>query len=253
MTLRRAFPCAVVVVALGLLATSCSKDGAWCTTPLGAPRTDTVALDGAVSALEVYDRVEVHWWPEGPTPLAVLHAWEGTADGVRIDSDADVLRIESVNRCAWVRQLDAVPRVDLYGVMPHQIQLESQADFIMKAPWRGAQLTMGSDEMAGDVDVWFVGDSLRLRLPNGIGHAVVRGEARRFSSFRSGFGDLDATALQAGQVMVHHAGLGAVRLRPEGYLFLELAGAGQAILEGPGDEWDIHVLPGATGTVVTTP
>ena len=253
MSTRGSIGTVVLLTLVCVWTSSCSGDRAGCATPLGPAVMDTVDLAVMAPQLEVVDRVEVHWWPEATSSYAVVHAWEGTRNGVRVDDNADVLRIEEVNRCAWVRRLDAVPRVDLHGIRPSTIQLEAQADFVMEAPWQGDFLSVGSDEMAGDVDLWFEGDSLRVRLPNGIGHARLRGTATRLTCFRSGFGDLDATGLAANQVMVHHAGLGDVRLRPQGYLFLELAGAGNAILEGAGNERDIRILPGATGEVFTVP
>lgn len=235
------------------LLTACSQDGAGCATPLGEPIRDTLYWDIQPDALEVRDRIEVHWWPGDSVQQTVVHAWQGTVDGIHVGMKSGVLVIEDRNRCAWARRLDAVPRVDLFGMRPSEVQLESQADLTMKAPWIGGDLMVDSDEMAGDVDLWFQGDSLRLRLPNGIGHATVRGQARRFSSFRSGFGDLEASGMEADQILVHHAGLGEVRLRPQGYLFLEMAGAGDALLQGDEAGWDIRILPGATGTVTVVP
>ncbi len=243
----------VVLCGASALLTACSQDGAGCITPLGEPIQDTLFWDIQPVELQVRDRIEVHWWPNDSIPKAVIHAWQGTMDGVSVGMDSEALVIDDRNRCAWVRRLSAVPRVDLFGMRPVEVQLESQADFIMEAPWVGSDLMVDSDEMAGDVSLWFQGDSLRLRLPNGIGHATVRGQARRFSSFRSGFGDLEASGLEADQVLVHHAGLGEVRLRPQGYLFLEMAGAGDAFLQGEEVGWDIRILPGSTGAVTVVP
>ena len=243
----------VMLCGAGALLTACSQDGAGCGTPLGEPIQDTLFWDIQPAALEVRDRIEVHWWPNDSTPMALIHAWQGTMDGVSVSMESDALVIEDRNRCAWVRRLDAVPRIDLFGVRAPEVQLESQADFTMEAPWVGGDLKVSSDEMAGDLDLWFQGDRLQLRLPNGIGHASVQGRARRFSSFRSGFGDLEASGLEADQILVHHAGLGEVRLRPQGYLFLEMAGAGNAFLQGEEAGWDIRILPGATGVVTVHP
>ena len=250
---RRAIP-VLLTLGIGLWCCGCASEGAGCWTALGDPVQDTVHLDtDDWDRLLVLDRVEVDWWPGDSVPFAVLHAHTGTVEGLRVTPEEDALRIENVNRCAWFRPLDAWPRVELHGVAPPRVELESQADFHMKAPWVGPELAVVGDEMAGDMDLWFEGDTLRVRLPNGIGHARVRGEARRFTAFRSGFGDLQAAEMEADQVMVHHAGVGEVRLRPAGYLFLELAGAGTVILEGPGAERDIHRLPGATGEILEVP
>ena len=231
----------------------CAPDRAGCATPLGATASDEIALGLSPDELVVRDRIEVHWWPGDSLPRITRHAWEGTIAGLSIVEDGGVLYIEDVNRCAWARRMDAIPRVDLKGIAPSRVLLESQADFIMEGPWVGSDLTVEGDEMSGNLHIQFQGDSLRLRLPNGIGHATVEGEAVRFSTFRAGFGDVDATALNAQQVLAHHGGVGEMKLRPEGYLFLELAGAGDVHLMGPGAQRDIHILPGATGTVIELP
>jgi len=243
--------CLAVAALVGLSA--CVPDRAGCATPLGATASDEIALALSPDELVVRDRIEVHWWPGDSLPRVVRHAWEGTLAGLSIVEDGGVLFIEDVNRCAWVRRMDAIPRVDLMGMAPTRVLLESQADFIMEGPWVDNTLTIEGDEMSGNLHLQFQGDSLRLRLPNGIGHATVEGEAVRFSTFRAGFGDVDATALNAQQVLAHHGGVGEMKLRPEGYLFLELAGAGDVHLMGSGAQRDIHILPGATGAVIELP
>lgn len=231
----------------------CAREGAGCTTGLGGQAIDTVWIQSQPERLEVRDRVEVHWWPTDTPGMAIRHAGEGVLEGVSVEMEANTLVIEDQNRCHWVRDLTAIPEVHLHGIRPPAVFVESQADFVMESPWPAGDLSIEGDEMSGDLEVWFHGDSLRLRLPNGMGHARLRGHAKRFSSFRSGFGDLTADDLQADQVLVHHAGVGDVLLRPEGYLFLELAGPGLVQLIGPGVERDIHILPGATGQVIETP
>jgi len=59
--------------------------------------------------------------------------------------------------------------------------------------------------------------------------------------------------LQTQQMMFHHAGLGRVDLRPEGYLFLEMSGHGDVHLYGPGDQRDIRISDGATGSLIEWP
>ncbi len=243
--------CAAVAAVVGW--SGCARDGAGCATPLGAVTSDEIALELSPDLLVIRDRIEVHWWPGDPVPRIARHAWEGTLEGLSIVEDGGVIYIEDFNRCAWARRMDAIPRVDLMGLAPPHVLLESQADFIMEGPWVGGNLSIEGDEMAGNLHLQFLGDSLRLRLPNGIGHATVEGEAVRFSTFRGGFGDLEATALDAQQVLAHHGGVGEMKLRPEGYLFLELAGAGDVHLMGPGAERDIHILPGAAGEVIELP
>ena len=149
------------------------SDGAGCGTPLGEPIQDTLFWDIQPAALEVRDRIEVHWWFNDSISMALIHAWQGTMDGISVSMESDVLVIEDWNWCAWVRRLDAVPRIDLFGVRAPEVQLESQADFTMGGPWVGGDLKVSSDEMAGDLDLWFQGDSLQLRLPNGIGHVSL--------------------------------------------------------------------------------
>ena len=243
--------CVAVATLVGL--GSCNQDRAGCATPLGATASDEIALVFSPDELVVRDRIEVHWWPGDSLPMVARRAWEGTLSGLSIVEDGGILYIEDVNRCAWARRMDAIPRLDLTGMAPSRVFLESQADFIMEGPWVGNALTVEGDEMSGNLHLQFQGDSLRLRLPNGIGHAVVEGEAVRFSTFRAGFGDVDATALNAQQVLAHHTGVGEMKLRPEGYLFLELAGAGDVHLMGQGAQRDIHILPGATGAVIELP
>ena len=134
---RRAIP-VLLTLGIGLWCCGCASEGAGCWTALGDPVQDTVHLDtDDWDRLLVLDRVEVDWWPGDSVPFAVLHAHTGTVEGLRVTPEEDALRIENVNRCAWVRPLDAWPRVELHGVAPPRVELESQADFHMKAPWVG--------------------------------------------------------------------------------------------------------------------
>ena len=231
----------------------CAAEGAGCLDGLGGTVSDTVRIDALPNRLEVMDRVEVHWWPADSPSTAVRHAWNGTLKGVTVTEADGVLRIEDQNTCGWVRRLDAVPRVDLHGIVPVHVLLESQADFVMESSYPAGDLLVDGDEMSGHIHLDFEGDSLKLRLPNGIGHATVKGRASRFSTFRSGFGDLDATALDADRVLAHHAGVGVMRLRPESYLYLELSGAGEVHLFGDSDQRDIVIGPDATGEIVDYP
>lgn len=232
---------------------SCATEGAGCLDGLGGAVSDTVLIHTLPDRLEVMDRVEVHWWPSDSSSVAVCHAWEGTLQGVTITQDGGVVRVEDRNTCGWVRRLSAVPRVDLHGMAPAEVLLESQADFVMESAFPGGDLLVDGDEMAGHIHLHFEGDSLKLRLPNGIGHATVEGRANRFSTFRSGFGDLDATALDADRVLAHHAGVGSMRLRPESYLYLELSGAGPVFLFGDSDQRDIVIRPDAAGEIIELP
>jgi len=240
------------VVVWGMVA-GCAAEGAGCLDALGERSADTVAITVLPDRLEVMDRVEVHWWPSDSAALAVRHAWQGTLEGLSITEGDGVLRIEDRNTCGWVRRLDAVPRVDLHGIAPSEVWLESHADFVMESAYSEGDLFVEGDEMSGHLHLHFSGDSLKLRLPNGIGHASVKGSALRFSTFRSGFGDLDATGLDADRVLAHHAGVGAMRLRPESYLYLELSGAGQVHLYGDSDQRDIVIGPDATGEIIDHP
>ena len=242
--------CCVVV---WVLVAGCAAEGAGCLDALGERSTDTIAIAALPDRLEVMDRVEVHWWPSDSASMAVRHAWQGTLDGLSITEGDGVLRIEDRNTCGWVRRLDAVPRVDLHGISPSGVWLESHADFVMESAYPAGDLFVEGDEMSGHLHLHFAGDSLKLRLPNGIGHASVEGSAHRFSTFRSGFGDLDATELDADRVLAHHAGIGVMRLRPESYLYLELSGAGQVHLHGESDERDIVIGPDATGEIIDHP
>jgi len=232
---------------------SCAAEGAGCLDGLGEAASDTLHIHTLPGRLEVMDRVEVHWWPTDSPSSVVRHAWKGTLEGVTVTEVEGVLRVEDRNTCGWVRRLDAIPRVDVHGVAPAHVVLESQADFVMESPFLGGDLLVDGDEMSGHIHLDFEGDSLKLRLPNGIGHATVEGRANRFSTFRSGFGDLDATALDADRVLAHHAGVGVMRLRPESYLYLELSGAGQVHLFGESDQRDIVIGPEATGEIVDYP
>lgn len=228
----------------------CTAEGAGCTTSLGQPVSDTLWFADMPEQLLVTNRVEVHWWPGDTLPHAVRHAWDGTVDGIEVGLDNAQLMIEDRNRCGWVRRLSAVPRVDLRGMMPREVLLESQADFIMEAPCKSGDLTVEGDQMAGRIDLWFEADSLKVRLPNGIGHASAKGTAVRFSTFRSGYGDFDASALNAERVVAHQAGTGVMTLRPEGYLYLELSGAGTVYVLSEPEAQDLYVWPEATGEII---
>ena len=228
----------------------CTVEGAGCGTPLGEPVSDTLWFEDLPEQLLVTDRVEVHWWPGDTLPHAVRHAWDGTVEGIEVSLHDGELMIEDRNRCGWVRRLNAVPRVDLHGMMPAEVLLESQADFVMESPWTGGDLAVEGNQMAGHIDLWFEGDSLKVRLPNGIGHASAKGTAVRFSTFRSGYGDFDVSALNAERIVAHHAGTGVMTLRPEGYLYLELSGAGTVYLLSEPEAQDLSVWPEATGEII---
>lgn len=237
------------------LVSGCTPDGAGCTTGLGPQETEVRLLPDGLDRLLVDDRIHVVWTPSDTVPHAIVRAGAGVLAGVRIEADGSsgLARVVDFNGCHWVRRLDAVPEVELVGCTFREILLQGQGDFSMGAPLLSGDLRVEGNEMAGRVGLMFMGDTLTVRMPNGIGHVHAEGEAIRLRAFRSGFGDLDARDLTAGQVMVHHAGLGEVHLRAPGYLFLEMAGHGNAVLHGPGDLRDIRHLDGATGEVIEWP
>jgi len=233
-----------------LVLAGCGRDGAGCLTPLGPIVERPVALDMDVLILELEDRVDVLWDPTGTIPQAVIRAGEGVAAGVSIEQADGVLRISDLNTCHWVRDLAAVPQVLLSGIRPDTVHLLGQGAFIMTDTLHGGDLAVIGDEMAGQTALRFAGDTLQVRMPNGAGHVDIEGRARRLRAFRSGFGDLDAGDLAADQVMLHHAGVGDVRLFGPGYLYLELAGHGDVHLGGAEGDWNILRLPGATGQIL---
>lgn len=233
-----------------LVLTGCGRDGAGCLTPLGPMVERPVALDMDVLILELEDRVDVLWDPTGTIPQAVIRAGEGVAAGVSIELADGVLRIADRNTCHWARDLSAVPQVWLSGIRPDTVHLLGQGDFTMTETLHGGDLAVIGDEMAGQASLRFAGDTLQVRMPNGAGHVDIEGRARRLRAFRSGFGDLDAGDLAADQVMLHHAGVGDVRLFGPGYLYLELAGHGDVHLGGAEGDWNILRLPGATGQIL---
>jgi len=228
----------------------CGREGAGCLTPLGPIVERPVALDMDVLILELEDRVDVLWDPTGTEPQALIRAGEGVAGGVSIEQADGVLRIADRNTCHWARDLSAVPQVWLSGIRPDTVHLLGQGAFTMTETLHGGDLAVIGNEMAGQASLRFAGDTLQVRMPNGAGHVDIQGRARRLRAFRSGFGDLDAGALAADQVMLHHAGVGDVRLFGPGYLYLELAGHGDVHLGGAEGDWNILRLPGATGQVI---
>ena len=250
MTIGRFLAWLALAFPVWTLMEGCTAEGAGCTTSLGQPVSDTLWFADMPEQLLVTNRVEVHWWPGDTLPHAVRHAWDGTVEGIEVGLDNAQLMIEDRNRCGWVRRLSAVPRVDLRGMMPREVLLESQADFIMEAPCTSGDLMVEGDQMAGRNDLWFEADSLKERLPNGIGHASAKGTAVRFSTFRSGYGDFDASAFNAERVVAHQAGTGVMTLRPEGYLYLELSGAGTVYVLSEPEAQDLYVWPEATGEII---
>lgn len=235
----------------------CSPDRAGCLTPLGETVVQSTALDEAVAAIAMEDHIDVFWRPTaGPgslQPMVTVRAGEGVIGGVEVAVEDGVLHIADRNTCAWVRDLAAVPEVTIEGLQPESIMLWGQGDFTMLDTLTFGNLTVEGDEMAGKTTLLFGADTLKVRMPNGIGHVDVRGHARRFRAFRSGFGDLDARTFSPAQAMVHHAGVGDMILSPGGYLFLELAGQGDVLLWGDQQDWDIRILEGASGELVFHP
>lgn len=243
----------IFLTATALICCGCQKDRAGCLTPSGSAAVRTVDLAGGVAMLEVEDQVDIRWDPNGTELRATVLAGEGLVEGVQVELSEGVLRIADRNTCHWVRDLSVVPVVVLEGIRPDSLLLMGQGDFSMTDTLREGDLAVRGNEMAGDLNLLFSGDTLQVRMPNGIGHVSVSGQARRFRGFRSGFGDLDLRRLHAAQVMLHHAGLGQVSLKAPDYLFLEMASYGDAHIFGPQGDWDLRFLPGAEGTVVHHP
>lgn len=243
-------PFLFLMASAALALAGCGREGAGCLTPLGPMVERSVPLDMDVLIVELEDRVDVLWDPKGTESQALIRAGEGVAEGVSIEQTDGVLRISDLNTCHWARDLSAVPQVLLSGIRPDTVHLLGQGAFIMTDTLHGGDLAVIGDEMAGQTALRFAGDTLQVRMPNGLGHVDIEGRARRLRAFRSGFGDLDARAMSADQVLLHHAGEGDVRLFGPGYLYLELAGHGDVHLGGAEGDWNILRLPGATGQVI---
>jgi len=236
-----------------LILCGCQADRAGCFTSVGTATQRTVDLTGEVAVLEGEDRVNIRWNPNGSERKATVFAGEGLVEGVEVSLSEGVLRIADRNQCHWVRDLSVVPVVVMEGIRPDSVLLLGQGDFSMTDTLRDGNLNVRGDEMAGALDLLFDGDTLKVRMPNGIGHVSARGSAKRFRGFRSGFGDLDLRGLNADQLMLHHAGVGQISMTASGYLFLEMASHGNAHIFGPEGDWDIRFLSGASGVVTHHP
>ncbi|MCH1575044.1 MAG: DUF2807 domain-containing protein [Flavobacteriales bacterium] len=237
------------------VAAGCSGEGAGCWTPQGDATAASVSLDVPMEAVQIVDRIDVEWLPTaGPEgPRLTWHTGEGLIEGMSAELQDGTLLIQDLNRCRWVRPLDAVPKVRIEGVDCRNWLLEGQGSFSMVDTLYGGDLRVTGDEMSGPMQLLFHGDTLQVRLPNGIGHLAVSGQARRLRAFRAGFGDLDARHLDAHQAMVHHGGLGDLHLNAANYLYLEVAGAGNTYLHQEPEESNIQFLDGAVGTVTLVP
>jgi hypothetical protein len=237
------------------LAAGCSGEGAGCWTPQGDATSASVSLDLPIEAVQIVDRIDVEWLPTaGPEgPRLTWYTGEGLMEGMSADLQDGTLLIQDLNRCRWVRPLDAAPLVRIEGVDCRNWLLEGQGSFSMADTLFGGDLRVTGDEMSGPMQLLFNGDTIQARLPNGIGHLTVSGKARRLRAFRAGFGDLDARHLDANQAMVHHGGLGDLHLNASNYLYLEVAGAGNTYLHKEAEESLIQFLDGAMGTVEPVP
>ena len=238
-----------------LVLTACNREGAGCLTPLGAPATRTVELTEEVTAIEIRDYIDVEWSPV-PSPEGARAIWSGGAgilDGLDATVTEGTLVVQDFNACRWVRPMDAVPKVRLEGWICREVLLEGQGRFTMVDTLVGGDLEVVGNEMAGPVKLSFAGDTVKVRMPNGIGHVDIAGRAQRLRSFRSGFGDLDARALETESAMVNHAGVGEVHLNATAYLYLSMGGAGNAYLHTVPEDQVIQYLDGASGSVLTWP
>lgn len=244
-------PCGLFLLA-GLIA-GCGREGAGCLTALGDPDSLTVMFGEEVLGIRVEDRIAVEWWPSSEPAHITWHAGAGVLPGLGAEVRDGELVLEDRNGCAWVRPLDAVPLARIRGGEARTLQLNGQGRFDMKDTLHGGDLRLEGDEMSAPTVILFSGDTLQARWPNGIGHLHIGGRAKRFRAFRSGFGDLDASAFVADQMLIHHGGLGDVRLAAPGYLYLEVAGPGSTHIQGTPDQMDLHRLEGGTGEVVIWP
>lgn len=243
--------CSVVFLALA----GCNGEEAGCWTPLGEEATQVVSLDMPIETVQILDRINVEWSPVvGPdAPRLVWTAGEGVMGGMSAGSANGVLLIQDLNACRWVRPLHAIPHLRIEGVECRDWLLEGQGTFTMVDTLIGGDLKLTGDEMSGPAHLLFNGDTLQVRMPNGIGHVEAKGRARRLRAFRAGFGDLNARDLAVRQAMVHHGGLGEVQLNASDYLYLEVAGPGHTFLYGETEDANIQLLDGATGTVTDVP
>lgn len=242
-------------VLFGLVLTACNRDGADCLTALGDPATRTVQLSTDITAIEIRDYIDVEWSPV-PSAEGARATWSGGAgilDGLDATVTEGTLVVQDFNTCRWVRPLDAVPTVRIEGWVCRELWLEGQGSFTMVDTLVGGDLEVVGNEMAGPVKLLFAGDTVKVRMPNGIGHVDIAGHARRLRSFRSGFGDLDARALDTESAMVNHAGVGEVHLNASAYLYLSMGGAGNAYLHTAPADQVIQYLDGATGNVMMWP
>jgi len=240
-------------LAVLLLGVGCERERAGCFTTMGPATEVTIPLEAAVAVLEIEGRVDISWRPESSAPQATIRTGEGLVDGIHVHMQDGILRIADRNTCHWVRDLSIIPEVVIEGVRPDTVLLLGQGRFSMLDTLTSGNLTVVGDEMAGSTALLFAADTLQVRMPNGLGHVQVEGSARRFRSFRSGFGDLDAAGLRAEEAMVHHAGVGRCDLQPAAYLYLELAGHGDVHLWGAQQNWNIYTLDGAEGQVLYHP
>ena len=245
----------LALVLVAFLEVGCGGEGAGCLTPWGETATKTIPLEGDIGSLLVLDRIDVAWNPtnDGLGPRITWTAGEGVLEGLEAEVQDGQLTVSDGNVCGWVRNLDAVPHALLEGVSFRTLLLEGQGRFDMVDTLRGGDLFVEGDEMSAPAHLLFHGDTLRVRMPNGIGHVKVEGRAQRFSSFRSGFGDLDALGLDADRMIVHHAGLGEVYLESPGYLYIAISNAGNVWLHGEPDQQDFELYEGATGALLAWP
>lgn len=244
-----------VCVGVLLALAGCNGEEAGCWTSLGDPTTQVVSLGSPIETVHILDRVNVEWSPApGPDgPQLIWTAGEGVIGGMSSEVNNGILQIQDLNTCRWVRPLHAIPQLRIEGLACRDWLLEGQGTFTMVDTLIGGDLKFTGDEMSGPASLLFHGDTLQVRMPNGIGHVEARGTARRIRAFRAGFGDLNARDLDVRQAMIHHGGLGEVRLNASDYVYLEVAGPGHTYLYGGAEDANIQFLDGATGTVIDVP
>ncbi|MDO9511661.1 MAG: DUF2807 domain-containing protein [Bacteroidales bacterium] len=144
----------IIVCLLILILPGCAKEGGQCPTSTGKERYEERNIISEFDSVYLYGNMNLHI-TEGPVFRLYVYAGENLLPGILTGFSGKRLRIEDVNSCDYIRDLN--PKMDVYLTLPKLKYLEFSSSGTISAT-----NTLTSDSLA--VQCWSGGGSLKMDI-----------------------------------------------------------------------------------------
>ena len=230
---------AALSIALVLLASACSKEGASCFEGRGEQDVEIRSLE-TFNHLYVEGRLEVHLIADSSN-YAELSYGENGLGGIVTEVASETLSITEVNRCDWNRKVEPLPRIYVHYTHLQSLFLQSAGTTEFNVPYQGDSLRIEIQDASGSLIVRTESNSMELFVHTGGTDVQLLGRCNDLYIYNSGYAPVHAETMESQTVSVHNNHLGHTHVRALNHLYYQIYHRGNVYLYGnaPATPWHV--------------